>query len=62
MDPMSNHLYDWDKACKWLSHTVFSTELPYMKSQLDELWPFIAEQRNIPLIPIHGDYYKGNLG
>ena len=61
MDPFYNHMYDWEKACKWLSSTVFSSELPYMKDQLEELWVFIKGLKDMPFIPVHGDYYKGNL-
>jgi len=61
MNPYSNHLYNWEKAVKYLSLTDFNAELPYIKKQLEELWSFIVELKDMTLIPIHGDYYKGNL-
>ena len=61
MNPLSNPFYNWNVACKWLSTTRFSTELPYIKHQLEDLSSFIKSQKNMPFIPIHGDYYKGNL-
>lgn len=61
MNPFYNQFYDWDIACKWLSTTKFAKELPYIKSQLEDLSSFIKEQKDMLFVPIHGDYYKGNL-
>jgi len=60
MNPLRNYLYDWDTAAAWLSGTQFAPELPYIIEQLPGLWGSIA-RLNLPLIPIHGDYYAGNL-
>ncbi|MCL2488594.1 MAG: phosphotransferase [Oscillospiraceae bacterium] len=61
MEPFDNYLFDWEKGCAWLSETELSPEIPYMKNQLEELYVYIKEQTHIPFIPIHGDYYRGNL-
>jgi len=63
MDAFSNHLYDWEKSRKWLSTTKFAPEIPYLREQLEQVWRFISGLKagGMPLIPIHGDYYRGNL-
>lgn len=61
MDPFCNQFYDWDAAVGWLSTTRFAPELPYMKNRLEDLTAYIKKRKCMPFIPIHGDYYKGNL-
>ena len=61
MDAFSNHLYDWEKGRGWLSSTKFLPELPYLKEQLDQQWMFLRRLKSKRLLPVHGDYYHGNL-
>ena len=61
MDFFDNDMYSWDTATAWLAKTKYRTRLPYFKDTLRFCESYFHTKKFSPLLPIHGDYYEGNL-
>lgn len=61
MDFFDNDMYSWDTATAWLAKTKYRPRLPYFKDTLRFCESYFHTKKFSPALPIHGDYYEGNL-